>query len=109
MSGATISTAKFESTILENGVRVVTERLPSSRAISAGLLVDCGTRHEAPAENGLAHLCEHLLFQGTSNRDAQQIARQIDLVGGRVGAFTTRDYTCFVASVMQDYAYHALT
>ena len=101
-------TEQFESTTLENGVRVVTERLPASRAISAGLLVDCGTRHEAPGENGLAHLCEHLLFQGTSNRDAPQIARQIDLVGGRVGAFTTRDYTCFVASVMQDYAYHAL-
>ncbi|MBY0507146.1 MAG: insulinase family protein [Bryobacteraceae bacterium] len=100
--------AQFEATTLDNGVRVVTERLPSSRAIAAGLLVDCGTRHEAAHENGLAHLCEHLLFQGTSNRDAQQIARQIDLVGGRVGAFTTRDYTCFVASVMQDYAYHGL-
>lgn len=100
--------AQFESTTLENGVRVVTERLPASRAIAAGLLVDCGARHEAPHENGLAHLCEHLLFQGTSNRDARQIARQIDLVGGRVGAFTTRDYTCFVASVMQDYAYHGL-
>ncbi len=101
-------TAQFESTTLDNGVRVVTERLPASRAIAAGLLVDCGSRHEAAEENGLAHLCEHLLFQGTSNRDAQQIARQIDLVGGRVGAFTTRDYTCFVASVMQDYAYHGL-
>ncbi len=102
------ATAQFESTTLENGVRVVTERLAASRAISAGLLVDCGARHEAAGENGLAHLCEHLLFQGTSNRDAHQIARQIDLVGGRLGAFTTRDYTCFVASVMQDYAYHAL-
>lgn len=102
------ATAQFESTTLDNGVRVVTERLPASRAISAGVLVDCGARHESPHENGLAHFCEHLLFQGTSNRDAQQIARQIDLVGGRVGAFTTRDYTCFVASVMQDYAYHAL-
>lgn len=104
----TKAATQFESTTLENGVRVVTERLPASRAISAGLLVDCGARHEAAGENGLAHLCEHLLFQGTSNRDAHQIARQIDLVGGRVGAFTTRDYTCFVASVMQDYAYHAL-
>ncbi len=104
----TIAPAQFESTTLENGVRVVTERLPASRAISAGLLVDCGTRHEAASENGLAHFCEHLLFQETSNRNAQQIAQQIDLVGGRVGAFTTRDYTCFVASVMQDYAYHAL-
>ena len=104
----TQSTAQFESTTLDNGVRVVTERLPASRSISSGLLVDCGARHEAEHENGLAHLCEHLLFQGTSNRDARQIAQQIDLVGGRVGAFTTRDYTCFVASVMQDYAYHAL-
>lgn len=98
----------YNRTVLENGVRVVTESISSVRSISIGVLVGCGSVQETPAQAGLSHLCEHLLFQGTSGRDALQIARQIDSAGGMVGAFTTRDYTCYHGSILDDYCYHAL-
>jgi predicted Zn-dependent peptidase len=98
----------YKKTALENGIRVITESMPAVRSISIGVLVDCGSRDERAEESGLAHLCEHMLFQGTSNRDGLRIGRQIDSAGGQVGGFTTRDYTCYHASVLDDYSYHAL-
>lgn len=95
-------------TQLENGIRVVTDEIRGVSQVAIGVLVECGSRHEAPDERGLAHLCEHMLFQGTSLRDSMQIARHIDYAGGHVGGFTTRDYTCYHASVLGDYCYHAL-
>src|SRR5438132_7916996 len=70
---------RYQRTTLENGLRVVTEAMPAVRSVTLGLLVQAGPRDEAPAQAGLAHLTEHLLFQGTSNRDARQIARFMDL------------------------------
>ena len=98
----------MEQTVLENGVRIFTERVPGVRSISMNVMVACGSRHAEARESGLAHLCEHLLFQGTTGRTAVQIARQMDSAGGDVGAFTARDYTCYYASVLDDYCFHAL-
>jgi len=98
----------YQRTTLENGLRVLTETVPGSRAIAMGILVQCGSRDETPEEAGLAHLCEHLVFQGTSTRSALEIARRMDGIGGQVGAFTTKDYTCYYASVLDDYCFHAL-
>lgn len=95
-------------TQLENGIRIVTDEIRGVSQVAIGVVVECGSRHEAADERGLAHLCEHMLFQGTSLRDSMQIARHIDYAGGRVGGFTTRDYTCYHASVLGDYCYHAL-
>jgi predicted Zn-dependent peptidase len=100
-SGVTRST-------LENGLRVVTEHVPGVRSIAIGVLVDAGSRDERPGQEGLAHLSEHLMFQGTSSRDGAAIARFIDAAGGAIGAFTARDYTCYYATVVDDYRYHAL-
>jgi predicted Zn-dependent peptidase len=97
----------FGKTVLENGVRVITESLAGVRSVSIGVIVDCGSKDETDGEAGLAHLCEHLLFQGTSGRDALEIACQADGLG-QVGAFTTRDYTCYYAATLDDYQYHAL-
>ena len=97
-----------QKTTLENGIRVWTEHVPGVRSISLGVMVECGSRDDGPGESGLAHLCEHLLFQGTTGRSAVQIARQIDGAGGDIGAFTARDYTCYYASVLDDYCFHAL-
>jgi predicted Zn-dependent peptidase len=83
--------AQFGKTVLENGVRVVTEALPGVRSISIGVVIDCGSKDESTEEPGLAHLCEHLTFQGTSGRDAIEIARHMDSCGGNIGGFTTRD------------------
>lgn len=95
-------------TVLENGLRIVTEQLPETRAASIGVLIECGSRDENVRESGLAHLCEHMLFQGTSSRSALQIARQMDFAGGQIGGFTTRDYTCLHAVVLADHVYYAL-
>ena len=97
----------FGQTVLENGIRVVTETMEGVRSVAVGVIVDCGPKDETPEEVGLAHLCEHLLFQGTSGRDANEIARQIDGFG-HAGGYTTHDYTCYYSVTLDDYQYHAL-
>ncbi len=89
--------------ILENGIRVVTKSMPAVRSIAIAVLVDTGIADEPENKNGLAHLVEHLMFRGTSNRNSVQIARFMDEAGGHMGGFTTRDYTCFTAIVLDDY------
>jgi predicted Zn-dependent peptidase len=100
--------ACYRRSTLENGIRVVTEAMPAVRSLTLGILVQAGPRDERPEQSGLAHLTEHLLFQGTSTRDAHQIARFMDLAGGQFGGFTTRDYTCYAASVLDEHYPYAL-
>ncbi len=95
-------------TTLENGIRVITETMPEVRSVAIGILIDAGPRNETLAQSGLAHLTEHLMFQGTGSRNAMQIARLMDVFGGQMGGFTTRDYTCYVATVLDDYRTYAL-
>ena len=90
-------------TTLENGIQVVTEQMLESRAVAIGILVGAGPRDEPESKSGLAHLLEHALFHGTSSRSSMDISRLIDMVGGRVSAFTGRDYTCFSAIAMDDH------
>jgi predicted Zn-dependent peptidase len=98
----------YRRTTLENGIRVVTETMPAVRSLTLGILVQAGPRDESPEQSGLAHLTEHLLFQGTSTRDARQIARFMDLAGGQFGGFTTRDYACYAATVLDEHYPYAL-
>jgi predicted Zn-dependent peptidase len=93
---------------LSNGIRVVTESVPASRSVSIGVLVAAGPQDDPSDKPGLAHFTEHALFQGTSNRDAVDISRLMDVAGGQMGAFTSRDYTCFYANVLDDYCPYAL-
>jgi predicted Zn-dependent peptidase len=93
----------YQKSTLENGIRVVTKSMPNVRSIAMGVLVDSGILDEPGEKNGLAHLTEHLMFGGTSNRDSRQIARFMDEAGGQVGGFITRDYTCYTATVLDDY------
>lgn len=98
----------YRSTYLENGIRVITEHIPNVRSVSIGMLVDASPRVETAHQAGIAHLAEHMLFHGTSNRDAGEIAQFMDRSGGQIGAFTARDYTCFYATVLDDYHTYAL-
>lgn len=98
----------YLETTLENGIRVVTDSMPAVRSVSIGVLVNAGSRDDPPGKGGLAHLVEHLMFQGTSSRDSLQIARLMDEAGGHTSAFTSRDYTCFTATVLGDYHTYAL-
>ncbi len=98
----------IESSVLENGIRVITESMPHSRSIAVGILVSAGPRDEQADKSGLAHLVEHALFHGTSCRGELEISRIIDTMGGRLSAFTGRDYTCFSAVVMDDHITYIL-
>jgi predicted Zn-dependent peptidase len=101
-------TMMYQKTVLENGIRIVTETMPEVRSVAIGIIIDVGLNQEPPAQSGLAHLTEHLMFQGTSSRDAMQIARLMDVAGGRMGAFTTRDYVCYYATVLDEFYTYAL-
>jgi predicted Zn-dependent peptidase len=98
----------YRKSTLENGIRVVTETMSGHRSISMGILIDAGPFDEAPEQSGLAHLVEHAVFCGTSSRNATQIARLMDEAGGHLGAFTARDFTCYSATVLDDYFTYAL-
>ncbi len=97
----------YRREMLDNGIRIVTEKLPCSRTVSLGIVVDAGPQDDPLVLNGLAHLSEHALFQGTSGRSAFEIARLMDVAGGQMGAFTARDYTCFYANVLDEYLTYA--
>jgi predicted Zn-dependent peptidase len=78
------------------------------RSVSIGILFDVGPRDDPAEKMGLAHLTEHMMFAGTSNRDAAQIARLMDEGGGSIGAFTARDYTCYFSTVLDEYSTYAM-
>ncbi len=80
---------------LDNGLRILHEPLPHLRTVALGLWIGTGSRHEAPADAGLSHCMEHMLFKGTGRRSASDIARGIDRLGGQINAFTAKDCTCF--------------
>jgi predicted Zn-dependent peptidase len=88
--------------VLSNGVRILSEDMPSMVSSTIGIWVENGSRYEEPAQNGLSHFIEHLLFKGTKKRTAAQIAEEIDAVGGVLNAFTGKEYTCYYAKVLGD-------
>jgi predicted Zn-dependent peptidase len=90
----------FNKTVLPNGVRIITEPLPHSKVVSVGVWLDVGSRDEHDLNSGSAHFVEHILFKGTVQRSAQDIAREFDVLGGSANAFTTRENTCLHATVM---------
>jgi len=83
-----------------SGLRIVTEEVPSVRSAAVGIWVNVGSRDEAPATAGASHFLEHLLFKGTSSRTALEISSSIESVGGEMNAFTSKEYTCFYARVI---------
>ncbi|GAA5181775.1 pitrilysin family protein [Rugosimonospora acidiphila] len=87
-------------TVLPSGLRVLTEAIPTMRSVSFGIWVAVGSRDEAPKLSGVSHFLEHLLFKGTARRSALDIAAQIEAVGGETNAFTTKEYTCYYARVL---------
>ena len=92
--------SEYQKTILENGIKVITEEIPYLKSVSIGVWAISGSRDEQPQDNGISHFIEHLLFKGTERRTAFEIAKEIDSVGGTLNAFTGREYTCFYAKVI---------
>ena len=87
-------------TVLPSGLRIVTEEVSSVRSAAVGIWVNIGSRDEAPATAGASHFLEHLLFKGTPRRNALEISSAIESVGGEMNAFTSKEYTCFYARVI---------
>jgi predicted Zn-dependent peptidase len=92
----------FAKTVLDNGIRVISQEMSDHRSVSLGIWVENGSRHEAHHENGISHFIEHLLFKGTERRTAAQIAEEMDAVGGVLNAFTAKEHTCYYAKVLDE-------
>ena len=92
----------FNKTTLKNGMRVISEKLPSVRSVSIGVWVDVGSRYEKPEENGLSHFIEHMVFKGTRKRNARQVGASLESLGGSLNAFTTREVTCYYARILDE-------
>lgn len=92
--------AVVRRTVLPSGLRIVTEYVPGVRSVSFGVWVGVGSRDETPAQTGAAHFLEHLLFKGTTTRSAWEISSAVEAVGGEMNAFTTKEYTCYYARVL---------
>jgi len=96
-------TEGYRKSVLPNGIRILTERMPHVRSVAVGVWVETGSRHEPEARGGVSHLIEHLVFKGTATRTAQDIARTMDSVGGQMDAFTTKENTCFYVQVLDEH------
>jgi predicted Zn-dependent peptidase len=88
-----------QKTVLNNGIRILTERIPGAFSATVGFWVASGSRHEDPELGGISPFLEHMVFKGTSRRSAPDIAREIDSVGGALNAFTSYEFSCYYAKV----------
>lgn len=93
----------FKKTTLDNGVRVVTEHHPMTRASAVAFFVSKGSRDEPHGFSGAAHFVEHMVFKGTKSRSAFDIAKSLEAVGGELNAYTTKEYTCFHAVTLREH------
>jgi predicted Zn-dependent peptidase len=96
------STSETRSTLLKSGLRIVTENIPGVRSAAVGVFVAVGSRDERASLNGASHFLEHLLFKGTPERSALEISSMLDGVGGEFNAYTSREYTCYHARVLDE-------
>lgn len=92
----------FQKTVLQNGVRVLSETHPDTRCVEVGFWIDRGTRDETDSVQGVAHLLEHLVFKGTKKLNTLEIAQKIEAVGGEINAFTTKEHTCYHTSTLAE-------
>src|ERR1700730_3381742 len=90
----------YAKTVLDNGLRVITESVPHVRSASMGVWVSVGSSHEKPDVRGISHCIEHMLFKGTRSRSARDIAELMDSVGGNLNAFTDKEATCYHARIV---------
>ena len=93
----------YQKFVLDNGIRVLCEKMESIRSVAVGVWVGAGSRFESNAENGVSHFIEHMLFKGTAKRTAKQIAEEMDAIGGQMNAFTAKDCTCYYAKTLDEH------
>jgi predicted Zn-dependent peptidase len=93
----------IDKTVLANGIKVVSKKMPHVRSISMGVWVSVGARDESSEQSGLSHFIEHMIFKGTARRNAYQIAKEFDAIGGQTNAFTSMEHTCYHAKVLDSH------
>ena len=98
----TPASRNIRKTTLPNGLLVLTESMPHMRSVAMGAWVASGSRDEPAEENGLSHFVEHMVFKGTTSRSAQDIAREVDSIGGNLDAFTGKESVCFNIKVLDE-------
>lgn len=104
MASSTLSTVRdVEVTTLSNGIRVITEQMPHVRSVSMGIWIGTGSRRENAEENGISHFIEHMVFKGTKNRSAEEIARSVDSIGGGLDAFTAKEMVSYNTKVLDEH------
>jgi predicted Zn-dependent peptidase len=103
MSSTPHTIRDIETSTLTNGIRVVTERMQHVRSVSLGVWVGSGSRRESPTENGISHFIEHMVFKGTKNRSAEEIARSVDSIGGGLDAFTSKEMVSYNTKVLDEH------
>ncbi len=91
-----------QSTKLENGLRLITDTVTTVESVAVGIWCDVGTRHEDMKYNGVAHMVEHMMFNGTPTRSAKDIVEQIEMVGGQMNAYTSRENTAYYVHLLKD-------
>jgi predicted Zn-dependent peptidase len=94
--------------VLPNGLTIITEQMSHIRSASIGIWLQTGSRDEEPELNGISHFVEHMVFKGTKHRTAEEIARQVDSIGGNMDAFTAKECICFNVKVLDDHVPTAL-
>ena len=98
----------YRKLVLDNGVRVVTERMPTLKSVTVGVWVNTGSRDEQSSQAGYSHFIEHMLFKGTRKRSSAEISREIDALGGEMNAFTSRETTTYYVKVLDQQLHRAL-
>jgi predicted Zn-dependent peptidase len=94
--------------VLPHGLTVITEQMEHIRSASIGIWLESGSRDETPQVNGISHFIEHMVFKGTQHRTAEEIARQVDSIGGNMDAFTSKECICFNVKVLDEHVPLAL-
>ncbi len=104
MAKAAVQTLRdIEIATLKNGVRVISEEMGHVRSVSLGVWIRTGSRRETSEENGISHFIEHMLFKGTKNRSAEEIARSVDSIGGGLDAFTAKEMVSYNTKVLDEH------
>jgi predicted Zn-dependent peptidase len=93
----------YRKTVLPNGVRIVTEKIPHVRSLSLGFWIETGSQNENARNNGISHFLEHMVFKGTKKRNIKEIAQSLESVGGYLNAFTSKEHTCYYARVLDEH------
>lgn len=93
----------FKKLTLDNGIRVVYEKIEYVKSLSIGIWIGTGSRNENKENNGISHFIEHMMFKGTTNRSAKEIAESIDNIGGQLNAFTGKEYTCYYTKTLDSH------